>query len=147
MSVGWEFSSYAQTGSNGDSSNINSPTVSAGITHRINDALRQSLTVGREFIPGITSNFTERTYANYTPSWHATSLFDVAPQLWWESLQDSSATVHETSTRLGAGLNIGFALTQHATVTLGYNYVLKSSNVRSMDYYQDLVTLGLTYQF
>jgi len=144
---GLALNTYSQGGSNGDSSNVDSFYFSAGFTHRINDALRHSLTIGREFLPGITSNYTDRIYANYTPSWHATTLFDISPQLWWESLQDSSASFQETSTRFGGSLTIAFALTQHATVSLGYNYVMKNSNQRSFDYYQDLITLGLKYQF
>jgi opacity protein-like surface antigen len=153
--TGWQVTQYSHGGSNGDNSGISAPSVSVGINHRINDALQQSLTAGREFIPGITSNYTDRIYVNYTPSWRATSLFNIAPQLWWESLQDSNATaggistapVDETSTRLGAGLAISFALTEHAKVNLSYNYVMKSSNQRSLDYYQNLVSLGLGYQF
>jgi hypothetical protein len=144
---GWEFSNYAQGGSNGDSSNIDSFYGSAGITHRINDALTEAVSFGREYLPGITSNFTDRIYANYTPTWHATSLFDIAPQFWWESLKDSDAIVSETSTRFGAALNIGFALTEHSTATFNYAYVMKSSNLSSLNYSQDVLTLGLKYQF
>ncbi len=145
--VGWEYAKYDQGGSNGDQSNISAPSGSAGVTHRINDALQESLTAGREFLPGITSNYTDRVYVNYTPTWHATSLFDIAPEFWWESLQDSYATVHENSTRFGADLAIGFEVTEKMTLNLSYNYVIKNSNEKSMDYYQNLLGLGLKYQF
>jgi len=144
---GWVYSDYASGGSNGDSSNIDSFNGSAGITHRINDALTEAVSFGREYLPGLTSNYTDRIYANYTPSWHATSLFDLAPQFWWESLQDSGATVRQTSTRFGAALNIGFTLTQHSTLSLDYAYVTKSSNQSVLNYSQNVLSLGLNYKF
>jgi hypothetical protein len=145
--AGWEFTDYAKGGSNGDSSNIDSFYGNVGITHRINDALQQSLTFGRAYLPGITSNYTDQIYANYTPTWHATSLFDIAPQFSWQQLQDSEATVRQNSTIFGAGLNIGFKLTEHSTVNSTYSYLMKNSNLNSTSYSQDLVSLGLKYQF
>jgi len=146
--IGWDYTKFAQGGLNGDTTqSVSSPYGNAGITHRVNDALKESLTVGREFLPGITSNYTDRIYANYTPTWHATSLFDIAPQLWWENLNDSAATVRETSNRFGLNFNIYLAVTQHASVNLGYSYVIKRSDQTSLNYYQDVITLGLNYQF
>ena len=138
---------FDRGGLNGDDEDIDSFYCSGGISHRVNDVLTESLTAGREFIPGITSNYTQRVYANYTPSWHATSFFDIAPQFWWENLDDSNATFRETSNRFGAGLNLGFALTEHATLNGNYQYVIKSSDRSALDYEQNQATLGLNYQF
>ncbi len=144
---GGEIAQYGQGGSNGDTSSLESYYGSAGITHRINSALSEAVSFGREYIPGLTSNYTDRIYANYTPKWRATSLFNIAPQFWWEHLQDSGGIINETSTRFGAALNLGFTLTEHATVNFGYNYVNKNSNLKSLSYSQDVLTLGLNYQF
>ena len=149
--AGWELNNYANGGTNGgtngDTSNTDSFVGNFGITHRVNDALTESLTGGREFLPGITSNYTDRIFVNYTPAWHATSRFDIAPQLWWERLQDSSATVSELSTRFGVNMTIGLKLTEHSTVNLSYNYVRKISNLNSMCYYQDVAGMQFSYQF
>jgi hypothetical protein len=144
---GWEFADYAQGGTNGDSSNISSFYGNVGITHRINDALQESLTFGRSFLPGITSNYTSQIYVNYQPTWHATTLFDIAPQFSWQQLQDSEATVSQNSIIFEAGLTVNFLVTQHSTATLSYNYLMKDSNLSMMSYNQDLVSLGLKYQF
>jgi outer membrane protein assembly factor BamA len=72
---------------------------------------------------------------------------NVGSFLWWENLDDSNAAVRETSNRYGAGFNIGYSLTDHASLSLGYQYVLKVADPSALGYYQNLVTLGFHYQF
>jgi len=144
---GGYFSNYSKGGLNGDSENISSYYASGGVNHRINAAFSESLTAGREFLPGLTSNFTERIYANYTDAWQATSFIYVAASLWWENLNDSEASFRETSNRYGCGLNVNDSLTEHATVSLGYQYILKDADPSVLSYDQNLVTAGFRYQF
>jgi hypothetical protein len=145
--AGGYFTDYSTGGHNGDSENISSYYGSAGVNHRINEYIRESLTVGREFLPGLTSNFTERVYANYADTWQATSTIAVDANLWWENLDDSDATFRETSNRYGVGLNFDDDLSEHATLSLDYQYILKNANPSTLSYDQNLVTLGLRYQF
>ncbi|HEV3271725.1 MAG TPA: hypothetical protein VGZ93_06035 [Candidatus Methylacidiphilales bacterium] len=145
--VGGYFSNYSTGGLNGDDEDISSYYASAGVNHRINDALSESLTAGREFLPGLTSNFTQRIYANYADTWQATSTIDVNTNLWWENLDDSDAAVHELSNRYGVGLNVDDNLSKHATLSLGYQYILKDADPSTLSYYQNLGTVGFRYQF
>jgi hypothetical protein len=145
--AGGYFTDYSKGGLNGDSQNISSYYGSAGVNHRINEFIRESLTVGREFLPGLTSNFTERVYANYADTWQATSTLNVNASLWWENLDDSDATYRETSNRYGAGLNLDEDVTKHATLSLDYQYILKDANPSVLSYDQNSVSLGLRYQF
>jgi hypothetical protein len=145
--AGFYLAQYDKSGLNGDNSNNATIYGSIGLNHRINDVMTESLTAGRESIPGITSNYTERDYANYTATWQATSYMNVGSFLWWENLDDSNAAVRETSNRYGAGFNIGYSLTDHASLSLGYQYVLKVADPSALGYYQNLVTLGFHYQF
>lgn len=144
---GGYFSSYDKGGTNGDSQDLSSYYFSVGINHQITDSINESLTAGREFIPGLTSNYTERLYANYTVTWQATSYLNAGVNLLWENLTDSQATVHETSDRYGFGLNINDSLSQHATVSLNYQYLVKNANPSLLSYEQNQVTAGVNYQF
>ncbi len=144
---GWYASDYAHGGLNGDSENANSYYASIAINHRINDSVSETLTGGREFIPGVTSNFTRRTYASYGPSWQATNYIRLAANLWWENLDDSSALVSQHSDRYGAGVNASYAATDHLTLNLGYQYILKTSDIAVFGYRQNTVDLGASYQF
>jgi len=145
--AGGYFSDYSKGGLNGDGENISSYYGSAGVNHRINDAIHESLTAGREFLPGLTSNFTERIYANYTDTWQATSSINVGANLLWENLVDSNASFRETSNRYGFGLNLDDNVTEHATLSLNYQHILKDANPSALSYDQNLGTVGFRYQF
>jgi hypothetical protein len=145
--AGWDYADYDHGGLNGDSENVNSYYASLGITHRINDVLVESLTAGQEFLPGITSNYTKRIYAQYAPAWQATSAINLGAQFWWENLDDSNATFRENSNRYGAGLSLNYAATDHVTLGLSYNYVLKISDLNYYNYSQNLVSLQCRYAF
>jgi hypothetical protein len=138
---------YATGGSNGDTSDATSYYGSIGLNHRINDYVQESLTAGKEYIPGLTSNFTERIYANYTATWQATTNINLGGNLLWENLSDSDATVRENSDRYGVGLNLNDSLTQHTTLTLNYQYLLKNANPASLSYEQNVGTVGIGYRF
>lgn len=147
VQAGYISTTYAHGGSNGDNENINSFYGSVGVNHKINHFLTESLTGGRDYLPGLSSNFTQRTYANYTIGWQATSFINLASNLSWENLDDSNASLRETSNRYQMGLNLDYAVTSHASLTLGYQYVLKDSDVSILSFYQNLATVGLHYQF
>jgi hypothetical protein len=146
--AGASLSNYSSGGLNGDTSTENyTYTASVGVTHRINDQLTESLTAGREVIPGLTSNYTDRVYANYGTSYQLTPSLNFGLSLWWENLQDSNAIFRQTSNRYGASLSTSYALTDRSTLSLSYQYVLKVANPSNLGYYQNLVTLGYAYQF
>jgi hypothetical protein len=146
--AGGTFTNYDSGGLNGDSSTKNyTYYANAGISHRINDDITETLTFGRETIPGLTSNYSDRVYANYGNSWLITPTLTLQTGLWWENLQDSNAYFRETSNRYGINLGFSHSITDKLSLSLGYQYVLKVANPSNEGYYQDLVTLGLAYQF
>lgn len=130
-----------------DNENIDSFYCGMGLNHRINDVMTETLTAGKEYIPGLTSNFTQRIYANYSPAWQATTNINLALNFWWENLDDSNSSFSQNANRYGAGFNIGYKVTDHATLSLGYQYVLKDANPSALSYYQNLATIGFLYQF
>jgi hypothetical protein len=144
---GGYFAQYDRGGGNGDNSDVASYYGSAGVNHRINNALSESLTVGREFLPGLTSNFTERIYARYTDTWQATKAISVGGDIFWENLTDSEATFRETADRYGAGLSLSDSLSEHATLTFNYQFLLKDSDPSYLSYYQNQGTVGMQYNF
>ncbi len=145
--AGGYFTNYDHGGANGDTQNVSSYYANAGVNQRVNDSISQSLTAGREFIPGLTSNFTQRTYVNYTSTWQATSYVSAGANVFYENLEDSNALVRETSNRYGLGLSLNDKVTPSVSLNLNYQYTLKMSDVSSLSYYQNLFTTGLSYQF
>jgi hypothetical protein len=145
--VGGYFADYVHGGLNGDNEDVSSYYLSGGVNHRIDTALSESLTAGREFIPGLTSNFTERIYANYADTWQATKQIDVSGSLWWENLTDSEATVREDSDRYGVTLHMDDNFAEHLTLTLDYQFILKDADPSYLSYYQNVATVGVRYRF
>jgi hypothetical protein len=145
--LGADFANYDRGGSNGDTTNLGSFYANAGISQRVNNVISQSFTAGREFIPGVSSNYTQRIYTNYNLSWQATNFLTVGPSLWWENLHDSEAEISENANRYGAGLNLAYSLTDHSNLGLNYQYVLKNASPSIDSYEQDVVTLDFLYHF
>jgi len=145
--AGANLTDYATGGLNGDSSNITGFYGNAGINHRINDVLSEGLTGGQEYIPGVTSNYTKRIYANYTLGWQATNSFSVATNLWWENLDDSNATFRQTANRFGTNLTLTYNITDHINTSLGYQYIIKNADPSNLGYSQDVVNLSFSYKF
>ena len=146
--VGAYLSDYDTGGGNGDSqSSVSSFYGSAAVNHRLNDTMNESATLGREYIPGLTSNFTQRVYANYTYTWQAMKYLNLGGNILWENLDDSDATQHEDSNRYGAGVSAYDSISQHATLTFDYQFLIKDANPSYLSYYQNSATVGLRYQF
>jgi hypothetical protein len=146
--IGGYFSQYSSGGGNGDSqSNVSSFYGSVAVNHRINDTMNESATAGREYIPGLTSNYTQRIYANYTYTWQAMKYLNLGGNILWENLNDSDATAREDSNRYGAGVSVNDSIAEHATLTFNYQYLIKDANPTFLSYYQNSTTVALRYQF
>ena len=145
--AGGFFTQYDHGGGNGDSSDVTSYYGNVGVTHQITQFLSESITAGKEYLPGLTSNYTQRIYVNYGDQWNATKEISVSSNMFWENLQDSDATFSENSNRYGLSFNISDALTDHLNVNVGYQFLLKDADPSFLSYYQNLGTLGMQYNF
>jgi hypothetical protein len=145
--AGGYFAQYSNTGLIHDSEDVNSYYASLGITHRINAAIIESLTAGHEFLPGLSTDYTERYYGTYTATWQATKTLSAGLNLLYENLADSSGTLHETSDRFGFGFSVSDSLTEHMTLNFNYQYLVKDATPVIYGYEQDVASLGLGYHF
>ena len=145
--AGGVFADFATGGLNDDSQNIRSYYFSGGLTHQVDPYITEALTFGREYLPGLTSNYTKRYYVEYSPSWKATPNLTITPRIWWENLDDSDSLVREKANRYEAGISVGYALTEHTKCNFDYQYLVKSSDQNVLSYRQNQLTLGLTYAF
>jgi hypothetical protein len=147
-SAGGYLTQYNEGGGNGDTnSNVESYYASLGVTHQINQAFSESFTAGKQYLPGLTSNYTDRIYATYGDNWQATKEIGVSSSLFWENLTDSAAVFSEDSNRYGWSLGISDSLSTHMTLTMGYQFILKNADPSFLSYYQDVGTLAMQYNF
>jgi hypothetical protein len=145
--AGGYFAQYDRGAADQDTENVVSFYGSGAINHKINSALTESLTFGREYLPGLTSNFTQRIYARYTDSWQMTKTINLIADIWWENLEDSNGFFREQANRYGTDWTVQDSLSEHATVSLGYQYILKDANPSVLSYYQNQGTLDVEYRF
>jgi hypothetical protein len=144
---GGYFSQYERGGSIRDNEDVASYYGSGAINHRINSAFSEALTFGREFIPGLTSNFTQRTYARYSDAWQATKTINLNAAVWWENLEDSDSAFREDSNRYGTDWTLQETLSPHASFSLDYQFILKDANPSILSYYQNVGTFNFQYSF
>ena len=147
-SVGYTASSFDSptAGSILDSSNFRSVTYEAGINHRFNRRWNHVLTVTRGASLGVGSNFADYTAIRYGIFGQLAGPLSLQGALTWEDFKVSGqGGEHANRYLLYVGLR--YRLSQSWSSGLGYSYALKESDRVNQDYYQNRVTLDVTYQF
>jgi outer membrane protein assembly factor BamA len=148
VEAGYYYARYDGGSLNGDPSSSNSTYyANLSLNHRINDVLQESFTAGRETILGVNTDYTERVFAAYNANWNATAFLNIGANAWWENLNDSGGPFGENANRYGVGLTLSYQLMDHLSASLGYQFVIKDADPSFYSYYQNVVTLGLSYHF
>lgn len=130
-----------------DTSNFRSVSYEAGIRHHFLRDWKHELMVTRGASLGIESNFADYTTVRYEVEGRIVGPLSLLGQLRWEDFKVSGqGGEHANRYLLYAGLRY-HRVSQPWSAGLGYSYVLKESNVPGQDYYQNRVTLDLSYQF
>ncbi len=121
--------------------------INALLSHRINAAITQRLSVGHESQLGIDSNYIKLNYVRHTATWNIINRTLLTSELFYEDAEDSGGYVDEHLQRYGGALSLGYQLTQHVTLGARYQYTQKNSDVALRDYKQNRVSLDGTYSF
>ncbi len=130
-----------------DSSNLDDFYINALLSHRINAAITQRLSVGHESQLGINSNYVKLNYVRHTATWNIINRTLLSTEFFYEDAEDSGGFVDEHLQRYGGALSVGYQLTQHVTLGARYQYTQKDSDVPLRDYKQNRVSLDGTYSF
>ncbi|MGI9087926.1 MAG: outer membrane beta-barrel protein [Chthoniobacterales bacterium] len=130
-----------------DRSSLNDFYVNALLSHRINAAITQRLSVGHESQLGINSNYIKLNYVRHTATWNIINRTLLSTEFFYEDAEDSGGFVNEHLQRYGGALSLGYQLTQHVTLGARYQYTQKDSDVPLRDYKQNRVSLDGTYSF
>src|ERR1043166_5039754 len=140
-----------------DEKHVNDFYVNGLITHQINAAVSQSISVGHEHQLGINSNAITLNYVRYTVNWKVIRDTLLTTEFFYEDADDSGGFAGFDSNtglpsgehlhRYGGALTIGYQLTPHVTLGLRYQYTNKESDLVLRDYTQNRVSLDATYSF
>lgn len=127
--------------------------ASLELSHRVNQRITQTLSLGQDTSQGvgISSNFLETMYARHSATFNVFNHVSFSTQLFVEHSSDSSegtgVFLSESYTRYGGGFTLGYQLMERLAASLSYLHTEKTSNIGIFDFSQNSVTLGMSYHF
>jgi Putative beta-barrel porin 2 len=117
------------------------------VAHRLNAAIKQTLSAGHEGQLGVNSNFIALNYVRHTVSWNIIRNTLLSTEFFYEDADDSGGFINEHLHRFGGAITVGYQLTPHITLGARYQYTQKDSDVFLRDYKQNRVSIDGTYSF
>lgn len=130
-----------------DSTKLSDYYANVLITHRINAAIRQSVSAGHESQLGVNSDYITLNYVRHSVSWNIIRNTLLSTEFFYEDADDSGGFIDEHFQRYGGAITVGYQLTPHVTLGLRYQYTQKDSDVVLRDYKQNRVSIDGTYSF
>jgi len=117
------------------------------VSHRINAAIKQTLSAGHESQLGINSNYITLNYVRHTISWNIIRDTLLSTEFFYEEADESGGFIDEHLHRFGGALTVGYQITPHITLGARYQYTQKDSDVLLRDYCQNRFSVDGTYSF
>ncbi len=116
------------------------------LTHRVNRWLDYNLTGGRQFTSSAGTDLLDLYYANWLANWHVIRDVSITTSFNYQHGNSSGGTV-EIFNQFGAGMSLGYPITQKLAGSIRYNFWQKNSDVAAYDYVQNMLVLDFTYSF
>jgi len=147
---GYTIYRFQDTSQSIQTSDVNGWYVDLNISHQITDAIGYTLDAGHEFQLGIQSDLTEDWYFRPAVHWHVMKYVDLNGSLSYQNgtqgVGNISGNFVESYNWLGATVGASFALMKRVSLGVSYRLTLRSSNLPSDEYTQNVVGLLLTYR-
>ena len=117
------------------------------LDHRANEYFTQRISASKTAEIGLGSDFYDLYHFEYTADWtNFIANTQFGPTLFYE-YYETSGPLREEAHRFGAALGLRYNLTNSITLGLDYRFLLKNSNIRDADYYQNLAFVSIYYKF
>ena len=130
--------------------NLNAWYADLTVTHQVSEAIRYGLSAGHEIIGGIQADVIEDYYLRPNVNWKIIKGLDMSTSLFYEhgnqGTGNISGNLTETFDWYGGSIVLGHPLTKKLALNLNYRLTLRSSDIPSRDYSQNLVGLRFTYK-
>jgi hypothetical protein len=120
------------------------------ISHQVNKFLNYSLSAGRSTESSLFGQPYDYYFVRLQPSWNIFKNYQLSTPLFWENgtqLYVQGGALAENYNQYGAAINIGRAITQKLSSSLGWQFVRENSAQSSLNYTVNIVSLSFTYQF
>jgi len=146
--AGLQLGYFASGGSNLDTTDdLFTYILSMDVTHHINRAIRQTLTLDRSVELGTLSNFIELWSIRHEAFWSVVNNVSIGTTLFAEFADESGGVFVDDYNRYGAGCALGYQFSRHLNGSLNYNFTRKDSQLAGQSYDQNAVSISLVYQF
>jgi hypothetical protein len=146
---GYSRSYYRQTSTIGTASDLSSWYADLTMSHEATRFLTYSLSVGHELRPGVESDALEDTYVRPSLNWNVINGVSVGTTLSYEKGTQRGGQIANTFGQnydyYAVGLNLGFTPVTRVNASLYYRLTLRSADVASAGYTQNVVGITLAY--
>ena len=126
-SIGYQGGNYDSGGQVGDNSSLGSYFANVSISNALNTHFNHGLSFGHEAQRGAASNFSEVNYVRYQFSWDVIRMVSLSAWASFEDITESGGLFANHLQYYSFGLNCGFRLTKHITISLGYEFTKRDA--------------------
>jgi hypothetical protein len=116
------------------------------LAHHVNRWLDYNLTGGRQFTSSAGTELLDLYHAGWEGNWHVIRNVSLTTNFIYQHGNSSGGTV-EIFNQFGAGMRLGYPITQKLAGSIQYNFWQKNSDVAAYDYVQNMLVLDFTYGF
>jgi hypothetical protein len=147
--LGYTIFDSSQTSSSIQGGNLASWYANLTLAHQATDFLSYSLSAGHEIRPGIQSDAIEDSYIRSSADWKVIKDVTLQPSLFYEHGDEGggqqASLLENNYDWYGGGLSLSYSPMKRVMVSLSYRLTLRSSNVASGEYKQNMIGLQITY--
>jgi hypothetical protein len=147
---GYTIIQFQQTSQSIQTSDLKSWYADLNITHQATDAISYGLDAGREVQAGIQSDVIEDWYVRPSLRWNVNQNLNLHTSFSYEhgnqGVGNVTGNLTETFDWIGTEVGVSYPLLKKLSLGLNCRLTLRSSNIATDAYTQNLVSLALTYQ-
>jgi hypothetical protein len=148
--VGYTIFQFQHTSQSIQTSSLNSWYADLNLTHQITDAISYTLDAGHEVQTGIQSDAIADWYVRPNITWNIIRNVNLHTALSYEHGKQGQGNVSgnltETFDWLTTDVGASYSPMKRLSLGLDYRLTLRSSNVPTDEYTQNMITFSLTYQ-
>jgi hypothetical protein len=146
ISAGYVSYFFSSSGTATNISGQNGGYADLTLAHRVNRWLDYTVSGGRQFTSSVGTDLLDLYYANWEANWHVIRDVSLSTTFTYQHGNSSGGTV-ETFDQFGAGMSLGYPITQKLAGSIRYNFWQKNSDVAVYGYVQNMLVLDFTYGF
>jgi len=126
--------------------------ANVSVVHRLNRFYSDSLNFGHSEDVDPYSGLAKANFIRYTGNWRMNEKISLATGLFYEDVEQAGSgsltgIFVANYRRVGFTISTAYQLTEHASVSLGYQFVRKASDEELQNYAQNRATISIGYRF